>query len=195
MAIGFNVPHIMQSMGGLQQQEMPAILQNMPQPMPQPVEQKKPGLFGQGGKGWMALGIIGDALQAMDGGQGTYMPAMIDMREQAAKERARLNEIRMRQQQAIEDRQSRMADAIALKQWERDNPGPTEFQRNYQWLDQTDKKAAASYKSRMTNDVTWRQGPDGQWYPIQNPTTPTAPVGKLTPLTEGGPTPRASGGF
>ena len=40
--------------------------------MPEP-EQKKPGLFGQGGKGWMALGLIGDALQSMDGREAVFV--------------------------------------------------------------------------------------------------------------------------
>lgn len=196
MAMGFRGPGVLQSLAGMQQPQMPAIMQNLQQPMPVPEpEQKKPGLFGQGGKGWMGLGLIGDALQSMDGGRGTYMPAMLDMREQAAREKARLDQVRAQAEAKAQDRVNARNDWVWQQEWHRENPAPTEFQRNYDWLAGTNPQAAASYMSRQTNDVTWRQGPDGQWYPIQNPTTLSRPVGKLTPLTEGGAGGNASGSF
>ena len=137
MAMGFRGPGVLQSLAGMQQPQMPAIMQNLQQPMPMPEpEQKKPGLFGQGGKGWMALGLIGDALQSMDGGRGTYMPAMLDMREQAAREKARLDQIRAQAEAKAQDRVNARNDWVWQQQWQRDNPSPTALMQNDAFLRQ-----------------------------------------------------------
>ncbi len=50
------------------------------------IEGKKPGAFGKGGKGWMILGALGDALAAYGGQKGAFMPAMLDMQQNEAEE-------------------------------------------------------------------------------------------------------------
>ena len=53
----------------------------------------KPGAWSKGGRAWQIIGIIGDALQAAGGGKGTFMPAFLDMQEQARKEKEQLQQL------------------------------------------------------------------------------------------------------
>jgi len=53
----------------------------------------KPGAWSKDGKAWKILGIIGDAMQAATGGQGTYLPAFMDLQKQTADERKRQQEL------------------------------------------------------------------------------------------------------
>lgn len=71
---------------------------------------KKPGFFAPGQTGRHIVGFIGDALQQMSGGQPTYMPQMMQMKQQDAEIRARL-------QAALEKRKWDRED----KQWEWEN--------------------------------------------------------------------------
>lgn len=71
---------------------------------------KKPGFFAQGQPGRQIIGVIGDTLATLGGGQGVYMPAMLRMQEQDAEIRARL-------QEAIAKRQAEREE----KQWEWQN--------------------------------------------------------------------------
>ena len=71
---------------------------------------KKPGFFAPGQAGRHIVGFIGDALQRLGGGEGTYMPQMMHMQQQDAEIRARL-------QEAIAKRQAERED----KQWEWQN--------------------------------------------------------------------------
>ena len=71
---------------------------------------KKPGFFAPGQAGRHIVGFIGDALQRFGGGEGTYIPHMMQMQQQDAEIRARL-------QEAIAKRQADRED----KQWEWQN--------------------------------------------------------------------------
>ena len=71
---------------------------------------KKPGFFAQGQPGRQIIGVIGDTLATLGGGQGVYMPNMMRMQQQDAEIRARL-------QEAIAKRQADRED----KQWEWQN--------------------------------------------------------------------------
>lgn len=131
-----------------------------------------------GPKTWQkVVGTLGDALQALGGGQGTFLPMLLEAQRRAEE-----------QQQAYDMAEKQFGYKLKLAQWERDNPKPeqpTDFQRNYDWLAQKFPEKASDYLSRQTNDTLWRQGPDGQFYPYDpTPTTPTKPVGKLTPIPE-----------
>lgn len=91
-----------------------------------------------------------------------------------------------------------LADWKYKEQWKRDNPeapDPTSMQRNYKWLKETQPDAAEQYLDRMTNDYEYRQGADGRFYRIDIAKPPTKPVGKLGPITKGGPRQPASGNF
>jgi hypothetical protein len=68
----------------------------------------KPGLFGNGGKGWAALGILGDMLSAYGGQRGVFAPMLNDQRNQEAEDN------RFRERLAADDRrhsERAMADA------------------------------------------------------------------------------------
>jgi len=69
---------------------------------------KKPGFFQKNGN--MIIGMIGDTLATLGGGQGVYAPAMIAQKQQDAEIRARL-------QAALEQRKAARED----KQWEWEN--------------------------------------------------------------------------
>lgn len=71
---------------------------------------KKPGFFAPGQAGRHIVGFIGDALQRIGGGEGTYIPHMMQMQQQDAEIRARL-------QEAIAKRKAERED----KQWEWEN--------------------------------------------------------------------------
>ena len=79
------------------------------QPMQQPMQQarKKPSI----------LGLIGDSLQILGGGQATYVPQMQEQRQ-----RAEL----MRQKQMMEsqDRETGWQDWVRKQEYERANPAP-----------------------------------------------------------------------
>lgn len=91
------------------------------------------GLFSKDGTGWKILGVIGDALQTAGGGQGTYTPALMNIQEQVAKEK------QLQQRLQAEAEQRRMEREAANAEWDRrfnmqrDNPAPTNAQREYEW--------------------------------------------------------------
>lgn len=49
----------------------------------------KKSAWGQGGKAWQILGIIGDGLQTAAGGHGTFMPTFLDLQAQTKAEQQR----------------------------------------------------------------------------------------------------------
>lgn len=73
-----------------------------------PLPGVKPSTWGQGGKGWQIMGIIGDALQAAGGGRPTYMPFVQEQQQMETEGRQRLAE-----RQAI--REEKLADAMRPK--------------------------------------------------------------------------------
>ncbi|MCB4862354.1 hypothetical protein K7W03_22440 [Sphingobium sp. PNB] len=70
-----------------------------------PVAGVKPSTWGQGGKGWQIMGIIGDALQTMGGGRPTYAPFIQEQQQLETQGRQRLAE-----RQA--EREARLAEAM-----------------------------------------------------------------------------------
>ena len=146
---------------------------------------KKPGLFGQGGAGRYMVGAIGDALLQNADMAPVYGPAMQQQQSMAA-------------QMAAEQRKRSldMADWQAKKRWESENPGQTAMMQNYEYLKGIDPAAAESFLKRQTDPIQWITGPDGvpRPYGVGGQAAPTAPVGKLTPITGGG-TGNGVGGF
>lgn len=62
----------------------------------------KPGLFGKGGKGWMGLGILGDALSAYGGQRGVFAPFMMEQNQQEAEDNRFQQHLAAQQAMAIE---------------------------------------------------------------------------------------------
>lgn len=93
----------------------------------------KPGAFAKGGKGWQIMGIIGDALQAMGGGQGTYMPAMMDIREREELGRQKLAELMAAREAKQADREAALQDWQLKQEYERNNPAPPSDANLLQW--------------------------------------------------------------
>lgn len=130
------------------------------------------------GRGWedkaFALGGImrGDP-------SGVYM-----MQQQKAQEQNALA------QQAAEMRKRSldMADWRAKEDYKRANPDSTAMQQNYEYLQGINPEVAESYLKRQTDPIQWITGPDGvpRAYGVGGQAAPTAPVGKLTPITGGG---------
>lgn len=103
-------------------------------------------------------GTIGDYLMQQQGMAPVYAPTM-----------ARQREIEQAQQLYNQQRRDEMNDWVAKQQWELANPAPpkpTAMQANYEWLQQNHPNYADDYLKRQTNDVTWRQLPNGQWVPL-----------------------------
>lgn len=90
---------------------------------------KRPGAFGQGGKGWQIMGIIGDALQAAGGGQGTYAPAMMDIREREELGRQKLAELMAQRETKQQDRAAAFQDQTRMVDYRNKNPGMTNAAR------------------------------------------------------------------
>lgn len=157
------------------------------QPLPQPTTIRDLLTY-KDPKTWQkVLGIIGDGLQVAGGGRASFMPTLQAQRQHDADIQQEWNLAEMKGQQDIERFK-------AQKQYERDNPAPTEFQRNYQWLQTEHPDQAGDYLSRQTDNTVWRQGPDGRFYPYDPSASaaPAKPVGKLTPITAPEATPQTS---
>lgn len=139
------------------------------------------------GKGWenkaFALGGImqGDPT-------GAYMMRQDERAQQESAQAARMADLKRAQELAdFETKEGIKAKYETRK--------PTSLQQNYEWLLENQPEAAASYLERMTDNSEYRVGPDGRFYRVDNSGgAPTAPVGRLTPIS-GGPTQPASGGF
>jgi hypothetical protein len=147
---------------------------------------KKPGFFAPGQTGRHIAGAIGDALQQLGGGQATYAAHMMQMQQQDAEIRARL-------QAALAKRQADRED----KQWEWDNK-PEEQRSPYRWESNDgslmevgpDGQPRQVYKDPTPKlQTTVIDNGDGtktiyqvpQGMPLPN-AAPTAPVGKLRPI-------------
>lgn len=175
-------------------QATPGIGDGMTQPTPMmsavrapaQEQQRKPGLgtrlFGQGweDKAFALGGIMqGDP-------SGVYMMRQDERAQQEAAQAARMAELKRAQELAdFEAKEGIKAKYETRK--------PTSLQQNYEWLLENQPDAAASYLERMTDNSEYRVGPDGRFYRVDKG-VPTAPVGKLTPIS-GGPTASQSGGF
>jgi hypothetical protein len=151
---------------------------------------KKPGFFAPGQTGRHIVGFIGDALQQMSGGQPTYMPQMMQMKQQDAEIRARL-------QAALEKRKADRED----KQWEWENK-PQEERAPYRWESNDgslmevgpDGQPRVVYKDPTAKVVFQPDGlGGGKW--ITQPTTQNlVPIGGTLP-PKGGPVQQAPDTF
>lgn len=83
-----------------------------------PLPGVKPRTWGEGGKGWQIMGIIGDALQAASGGRPTYMPFVQEQQQMETEGRQRLAE-----RQA--ERKAMLEQWMAQQDYKRQNPEPT----------------------------------------------------------------------
>jgi hypothetical protein len=159
-------------------------------PSPAPVQiggAKGGGFFAPGGTGRAIVGNIGDALLRLSGGAPVYGPAMQHQRD--FQDRLKLAE--MQRQQAMQDWQTKYNYEIA-------NPKPinNDTVADYQFIAQNlGADAAKDFLKNKANPPVYRVGPDGQFYRVDTAQPPSAPVGKLTPIPEGGAGGNVSGGF
>lgn len=139
------------------------------------------------------IGVLGDSLSIVGGGQAQYVPNLIDQRNR-----------RQAQEYAEQTYQRRRGDENQdwqlREQWKRDNPAPinNDTVADYEFYKRT--LTPEQFKTWLQNKVDppqYRQGADGQFYRINTTPAPTFTEddwNKGTPVT-GGPTPSASGGF
>ena len=132
--------------GALQPSFAPMTQENTPMP-----QMPKPKLFGEGGRGWQILGIIGDALQTAGGGQGTYMPYVAKQQELETEGRQRLAELLERQRQRQEDRDAALQGQMQLHDYRTQNPGPTNAQKEYEWARTQPGMENVSYQDWVAN--------------------------------------------
>lgn len=81
------------------------------------------GFFSRQGLGVNLLGALGDTLSTAGGGQATFIPALMKQQQQRM-----LMEQENQQQAAMLQRQ------LALEQYKRENPGPSELQQRVEYL-------------------------------------------------------------
>lgn len=121
------------------------------------------------------IGILGDTLSILGGGQATYAPAMVDQRKQDAEIRARL-------QAQSEQRKAGREDYAWKAQYDKVNKPPEEDQLT-QWMrlsgiDPASEQGRKMYGTALQNKVNppqYRQGGDGKFYRID--------IGDATPPT------------
>lgn len=146
----------------------------------------KGGMFASGGTGRAIAGYIGDFLLQQAHMNPIYQPTMME---------------KWKRQQELDDynrkRGDDNADFISQYQYKIDHPAPTsnDTVNDYQFIAQTLGADAAKQFLKTKTDpvVITPYGP--MPYSSAMPQVPTAPVGRLTPIDDGGPTPQASGGF
>lgn len=157
--------------------DQPAIPQT-PSPAPQEPVKKGGGFFGEGGAGRAIAGSIGDALLQMNGMRPVYAQAM--QQQMAAK----------RQQQ---EQQQQWQQWVAQQEYKRANPDPTTLEQNvgaFQNFTPEQRAAYAQMQEAQQGPVTLTlpgnrvySGPrSGLGAALGGVATPTAPVGKLTPI-------------
>lgn len=155
----------------------------MPQQDIAPI-QDKPSFFGNGGAGRDIAGRIGDWLAQVNGVAPVYGPAMQEQRQMA------YQNAMMQRRQAMQ-----MANWQQQYDYKAAHPAPakdTSLITNYNWLVQNGHPELA--QQLITNAATAppivQHNADGTstLYPsgaIPQGSAPTAPVGKLTPITDG----------
>jgi hypothetical protein len=155
---------------------------------------KKAGMFGAGKPDW--AGAISAALNGFLAARGNPVGMMGLQQMQQARQQA------MQEQQYQQRRGDQFEDWVKQQAWQRANPNPVnnDTVADYNFWKQTlpPKQFEQWLESKVNPPQLMnipgvgvvsvpRQGGAAQ--------APTAPVGKLTPLDEGGPMPSASGGF
>ena len=139
------------------------------------------------------IGVLGDSLSIVGGGQASYVPMM-------QQQRLRRDAQAYAEQQYQRRRGDEQQDWQQREQWKRENPAPinNDTVADYEFYKRT--LTPDQFKTWLQNKVDppqYRQGADGQFYRINTSPPPTFTEddwNKGTPVT-GGPTPSASGGF
>lgn len=103
---------------------------------------KRGGLFGSGINLRQIAGALGDALLAANGN------ASLPYASLQAQQRQQQNALARMQAQ----RQQELQDQMALKEWERNNPAPTEAQRNFDFYQRADPATRALYDRMRAGD-------------------------------------------
>lgn len=176
--------------GSLATPQMPAM------PAPTGTAEQKPGAFGKGGWAWKLMGVLGDSITEVNGGKGTFMPAFLDMQEQTRKERETQRKL-AEQAQALMGLnltpQQQAAVQAGVATYGDFQPKNNDTINDFEWYRNLSPEDRALYHKMKP---VYRQGPDGQFYPVDvSPVPQTAPKGVTFTPIDGGPTQPASGGF
>lgn len=156
-------------------------------PSPEP---RKPGFFKPGGAGQYVFGALADTLARQMDEQPTAIAGIMEQQQ-------RQQLLAERQRMAAAERETDWSDWLRKAEWERDNPKPTsnDTVADYEFIRQRlGEEAGNTYLRNKADPPRYALGQDGQYYRIDTP-TPAKPVGKLTPITEGGPSQPATATF
>jgi hypothetical protein len=102
------------------------------------------------------------------------------------------------QQQYARERQDKRDDFTFEQDYKAAHPGPinNDTVNDYQFiLQQLGPEAATTFLKTKTNPIVMTPYGPMPYSSVAAPQAPTKPVGPLTPIDDGGPTPTASGGF
>lgn len=154
-------------------------------PDPDRIPPAKPSAWGQGGKAWQILGVVGDALQTADGGRPTFLPQMLDLQERTAAEKRQLDAYNRK-------RADDWTDFQRERDYEVAHPKPTEDAFTRAMAEAgiqpgtPEYVALAKQRAQMLTQPV-QLVPDGMGgvTAVRPNALPTGPVGKLTPLSGG----------
>jgi hypothetical protein len=166
-----------------------------PQPMAQPEQQTKPtGMFGAGKGSWVdaVQAAIGGFLAARGNPAGGALLGMANQRRQTG----------MAEQQHQQRRGEDFEDYVKKQAWDLQNKPPVnnDTVADYEFIvKQLGPEAGQQFLRSKTLPPPQFMNVPGlglvQMPSAGAPQMPTAPVGKLTPIDDGGPAPQGPGGF
>lgn len=156
--------------------------------LPQVGQYKKQGMFAEGGVGRAIAGMIGDYLLQRAGMQPIYQPTMMEKQKLALEE-----------QQYQRQRQDKRDDFV-FEQEHRAPPNNDTAADYSFWQQHLSPEDFEAWKQNKINPPQYMNVPGVGLVQIPRggadpQGVPTAPVGKLTPLGAGGPSPSGSAGF
>lgn len=105
------------------------------------MQPKRGGLFGSGIQLRDVLGVLGDSLSVASGQEPFYTLTQQQRRQQD----------RALQLQALQQQQE-LARMLAVKQWERENPAPTDTQRNFEYYSGLDPAQRSQFDRMRAGD-------------------------------------------
>lgn len=150
-----------------------------------PQFKKKGGMFGGNALQGIA-GMIGDYLLQRGGGSPIYAPMML-----------RRQQMQQEEDQYQRHRQDSVQDWITQQTWDRAHPKPVnnDTTADYDYISsKLGPEAAQQFLRVKTNPIVMT--PYGPMpYSQVNPSAPQAPVGRLTPIDDGGQGLGGPGGF
>lgn len=178
-------------------QPTPDLNANMP---PVLAPDAKPSAWGQGGKAWQILGVIGDALATAGGGQPIYLPQVLDLQQRTDAERRQLAMYKQK-------REDEWTDFQREHQWQIDHPKPVnnDTTNDYAFIaEKLGPEVANQYLRNLGDPMTTVPLGNGQFYSGprsglgdalgRTGQSLTQPVGKLT-IIPGGGAGNGTGGF